>query len=85
MRGADSHPTNRFVEVIVYPRKAVGRIQGGPHVFDYRGVAVGEGRQPVVRQFREPPTVEILRINHYHSTRSETRRVCSSCPRSRTP
>lgn len=66
MRGADGHPDNRFVKLIVNPRKTVGP-HGGPHDFDYLGVAVGEDGRPVLGPLREPATAEILRINHYYS------------------
>jgi hypothetical protein len=65
VRGPESHPDNRYVKSIAYPRKVVG-LHNAPHSFSYRGTAVSEDHQPA-SHFREPPTVEVLRINHYYS------------------
>jgi hypothetical protein len=64
MRGPDSFHDNRFLKPIVYPRKTAGP-SDGPHYFRCRGIVVGEDHQPVRGYQREPPTVDLLRINHY--------------------
>lgn len=66
MRGADSHKDNRYVKSIVYPRKTAGPRVDHPHDFRCRGIVVGEDHRPHMSGYeREPPTVELLRINHY--------------------
>jgi hypothetical protein len=66
MRGRDRHPDNRFVKLIVQPRRTL-RPYGGPHTFEHLGFAVGEDRCPVRSHLRAPASVEVLRINHYYS------------------
>lgn len=66
MRVADDVPVNRHVKSIVYPRKTSPRVEN-PHIFRQYGAPVGEDGQPVMSPFREPPTAELLRINHYWS------------------
>ena len=69
MRGLDTHSTNRFVKEIVYPRMTLGP-GTGPHHFRHRGGAAPVGEDKVISQRwsqRDPPTAEILRINHYYA------------------
>jgi predicted O-methyltransferase YrrM len=73
-RGTDDHVDNSSTKCIVYPRYTVGP-GNCPHLFRHRGVAVGEDGREVRRPRREPPTVDLLRINHYYSkSASEYRR-----------
>jgi hypothetical protein len=65
LRGPDSQPDNGYVKSIAYPRKVVG-LHNAPHSFSYRGTAVSEDHQPA-SHFREPPTADLLRINHYYA------------------
>ena len=64
LRAADDHPLSRTVKSIVYPRKT--RPESiSPHFFRHLGSAVGENGDPVAAWTREPPTANLLRINHY--------------------
>lgn len=65
-RGPDDHRDNRYVKSIVNPRRTVDFVDQ-PHSFYHCGVAVGEDHQPTERAFRNPPTAELLRINHYYA------------------
>jgi hypothetical protein len=76
MRGLDTHSTNRFVKRIVYPR--LTRSTGtGPHHFRHRGGApVGEDKAiSDLWSYRDPPTADILRINHYYAKSVEQHRL----------
>jgi hypothetical protein len=66
MRGPDDHPDNTWVKAIVNPRRTEERVDG-PHAFYYYGTPVGEDHRPNPTHRREPPTAELLRINHYFS------------------
>jgi Glycosyltransferase family 92 len=73
-RGTDDQVDNTSTKCIVYPRNTVGP-GNCPHLFRHRGVAVGEDGHEVRRPRRDPPTVDLLRINHYYSkSASEYRR-----------
>jgi Glycosyltransferase family 92 len=63
-RAADSHPANLHVKTIVNPRRTSTLVQN-PHFFRHYGAPVGENRDPIVSPFRDPPTADLLRINHY--------------------
>ena len=66
MRGHDEHPDNRYVKSIVDPRKT-DLVVNSPHIFDHSGAAVGEDHRPTHGAWRDPPSAELLRINHYYS------------------
>jgi hypothetical protein len=67
MRAADDHRANRLVKSIVYPRMTLGVTDRPAHYFRLRGNPVGEDRQPALGHKREPPTADLLRINHYYA------------------
>jgi hypothetical protein len=69
-RAIDAHRGNRFVKSIIYPRMTVG-VLDGPHFFHHRGLAVGEDGGEHWGPWRDPPTAELLRINHY-TTKSKS-------------
>jgi hypothetical protein len=60
----DDAPANAHVKSIVFPAMTKG-IRPTPHNFDHYGLAVGEDHRPADHIFREPPTADLLRINHY--------------------
>jgi glycosyl transferase family 92 len=69
-RAADNRWVNLHVKSIVQP----GRTQPHcphPHVFDHHGQAVGEDHKPQSGPFRDPPTADLLRINHYFAKSEE--------------
>jgi hypothetical protein len=66
MRGADEHPDNCYVKSIVDPRRT-DLIVNDPHVFHHFGTAVGEDHRPTHGAWRDPPSTELFRINHYYS------------------
>jgi glycosyl transferase family 92 len=67
MRAPDEYDRNRQVKSIVNPRGALGQAASAHH-FGLRGDAVGEDRRPVEFGItREPPTADLLRINHYYT------------------
>jgi hypothetical protein len=65
-RAADDHEANRLVKSIVYPRQTDGWHLSA-HYFRHAGNPVGEDGRPALRQTREPPTADLLRINHYYA------------------
>lgn len=81
MRASDHHPLNRHVKSIVYPRKTSARVLN-PHAFLHFGSPVGEDHRPTMTAFRDPPTADLLRINHYVSKSSAEWRVKLTRPRS---
>jgi hypothetical protein len=62
-RAPDDFPMNRHVKSIVFP--AMTAWAGNPHYMRYYGRAVGERRDDVTDAFRDPASVELLRVNHY--------------------
>lgn len=80
-RGVDDHPINHHVKSIVRADRTVGP-SANPHVFEHDGSAVGEDHQPQSGPLRRPPTVEILRINHYQKRSEEEFRRKVAGPRS---
>jgi hypothetical protein len=79
MRSRDDDPSNVLVKSIVYPRMALNAHSA--HTFLLRGSAVGEDGAPVPTAFREPATVDLLRINHYYAKSEEEFRRKSATPR----
>ena len=76
MRGLDRHSTNRYVKEIAYPRLTLGPVNG-PHHFNHRGGACAVGEDKALAElwgFREPPTADLLRINHYYARSWEEHR-----------
>jgi hypothetical protein len=69
-RASDDRWVNLHVKSIVQPHRTF-RICPHPHVFDHHGVAVGEDHRPQAGPFRDPPTADLLRINHYISKSKE--------------
>src|SRR5215211_1855340 len=63
-RARDDHAVNRHVKSIVKPRKVSTWIDN-PHQFRHYAPVVGENEDPVTSAFRDPPTADLLRINHY--------------------
>jgi hypothetical protein len=67
MRAPDEYDRNRQVKSIVNPRGALGQAASAHH-FRLRGDAVGEDGRPIEFGFiKEPPTADLLRINHYYT------------------
>lgn len=64
LRAPDGDPVNLHVKSIVYPRKTSTFVEN-PHHFRHWGRAVGEDRRQIDSSLRDPPTVNLLRINHY--------------------
>jgi hypothetical protein len=62
----DDHPVNLHVKSVVFPAMTATSVEN-PHCFMHYGMAVGEDHRPVTSSFRDPATVELLRINHYQS------------------
>jgi hypothetical protein len=62
--------TNQNVKTILQPRLTAS---AGPnsHIFQHYGRSVGEDHKPQIGAFREPPTADVLRINHYFSRSEE--------------
>ena len=48
-----------------FPKTA--RLGNSPHVFHHYGTAVGEDHRQTHGAWRDPPSAELLRINHYYS------------------
>jgi Glycosyltransferase family 92 len=67
MRAADNYFANALTKSIVYPRMALGCRPDTVHYFRLRGNPVGEDGHPALKQTREPPTADLLRINHYYA------------------
>jgi hypothetical protein len=64
-RAADDHPQNRHIKSIVFPAATVLPVWN-PHYFAYHGLSVDErGDRTPPGVFRDPPTADLLRINHY--------------------
>jgi hypothetical protein len=78
-RGPDDHPANALVKSIVSPRHTLGWFQSA-HYFRLRGNPVDENGHPALRQTREPPTAELLRINHYYAKSEHQFRLKSARP-----
>jgi hypothetical protein len=83
-RGPDDHPANAIVKSIVYPRDALGVTDTSVHYFRLRGNPVGEDGRPALWPRREPPTADLLRINHYYAKSEEEFRRKSARPRADT-
>jgi hypothetical protein len=79
IRAADDNPANVLVKSVVYPRMTLGPFQSA-HYFRLRGNPVGEDGRPVLLQTREPPTADLLRINHYYAKSAEEFRRKSRRP-----
>lgn len=79
MRARDDDKTNLLVKSIVYPRMTVG--PHSAHTFRLRGIPVGEDGLPAPKATREPPTAELLRINHYYAKSEEEFKRKSVNPR----
>lgn len=68
-RARDDHPLNQVVKSIVFPAMTQPLVET-PHVFRLYGRMVGERGDTVRSPFRrDPPTADLIRINHY-GTRS---------------
>jgi hypothetical protein len=65
----DEDPTNQLVKSIVFPAMTSSQVEN-PHAFRHYAKLVGEDGKPVTRAYRTPPTVDLLRVNHY-ITRSQ--------------
>jgi hypothetical protein len=65
-RAGDDYPRNRIVKSVVYPLLTSSRVQTA-HVFRTYGAPVGEDGKPVSSALRDPPTAELLRVNHYET------------------
>ncbi len=79
MRARDDNPSNVLVKAIVYPRMTLGARSS--HTFRHRGNPVGEDGLPVPTATREPPTADLLRINHYYAKSVEEFEKKSVTPR----
>jgi ABC-type multidrug transport system fused ATPase/permease subunit len=79
MRARDDDPSNVLVKAIVYPRMTL-RARSS-HTFSHRGNPVGEDGLPIPTATREPPTADLLRINHYYAKSEEEFRKKSATPR----
>jgi hypothetical protein len=60
----DTHPFNRHIKSIAFPAMTSTQVQN-PHNLLHYGLAVGEDHRPLNSPFRDPPTVRLLRVNHY--------------------
>ena len=60
----DHDPVNLHVKSIVFPSMTSSLVQN-PHSFRYYARAVGEDETPVSGCLRDPPTADLLRVNHY--------------------
>jgi Glycosyltransferase family 92 len=60
----DDHPTNRLVKSIVFPAMTSSCVQNS-HSFRHYARLVGEDGKPFTGPLRDPPTADLLRINHY--------------------
>jgi hypothetical protein len=69
-RAEDNHPLNRHVKSIVFPPMTGVHVEN-PHFFPHYTAPVGERGDRVHGPFRDPPTADLLRINHYY-TRSQS-------------
>jgi hypothetical protein len=64
-RTPDTHPVNRHIKSIVFPALVV--IFSNSHHFVGMGPTLGESGDLVEAPWREPPTANLLRINHYYT------------------
>lgn len=60
----DNDPVNRLVKSIVFPAMTSSRVES-PHSFRHYAPLVGEDLRPIRGPFRDPPTADLLRVNHY--------------------
>jgi glycosyl transferase family 92 len=60
----DEHPINLHVKSTVFPAMTSSLVENS-HTFRHYGRPVGEDRRPVSGPWRQPPTADLLRINHY--------------------
>ncbi|MGE5280915.1 MAG: ATP-binding cassette domain-containing protein [Chloroflexota bacterium] len=79
MRARDDDDSNVLIKSIVYPKMTLGARSS--HTFRLRGNPVGEDGLPVPTATREPPTADLLRINHYYAKSEEEFRKKSATPR----
>jgi hypothetical protein len=63
-RARDDHPLNRHVKSIVFPAAAALPVRSS-HFCRVYGRFVGERNDDTQGAFRDPPTTDQLRINHY--------------------
>jgi Glycosyltransferase family 92 len=60
----DDNPINRLVKSIVFPAMTSSLVQNS-HAFRYYARPVGEDGKRVSGVLRDPPTADLLRVNHY--------------------
>lgn len=65
-RGEDGFHLNRHVKTIAFPLMTSTFVQN-PHHFRHYGQSVGERHDVVTSPYRDPATVDLLRINHYYT------------------
>jgi hypothetical protein len=65
----DDDPINQLVRSIVFPAMTSSVVEN-PHAFRHYAPLVGEDKRPVSGPYRNPPTADLLRVNHY-LTRSQ--------------
>jgi hypothetical protein len=60
----EDDPVNLLVKSIVFPAMTSSLVEN-PHTFRHYAPVVGEDGKPISGPYRNPPTADLLRINHY--------------------
>jgi hypothetical protein len=63
-RARDNHPLNRHIKSISFPAMTALPVIN-PHHCQMHGLSVRENKDRIEGPFRDPPTANLLRVNHY--------------------